>query len=348
MDPVLDPYLRATGDDAERCLATLLGGDTDRTIRAIVARTLCGPTASARAYALEADDVRNDVVVHILSRLRKLKADRAQTPILNFAAYVASIAYRTCYTHLRRLYPQRARLKNRLRYALTYDPDLSIGQDALGIWRCGLTAWDGAPPEQDDTTDKTFQEFRTQPGAFARAAVPEFADQQLGLADGVKMLLERVAQPVDLDLLVDAIGGVLGVDDRQPIWLTTEDLDAALDTADTRQPITQTLMHRQYLARLWSEVCGLPINQRVAILLNLRDDDGRSALPMLPLTGVATIREIAETLDMPALELAALWPELPLDDARIAARLQLKRQQVINLRKSGRERLGRRMVRCGW
>jgi hypothetical protein len=51
---------------------------------------------------------------------------------------------------------------------------------------------------------------------------------------------------------------------------------------------------------------------------------------------------------MPALDLAGLWPELPLDDARIAERLALKRQQVINLRKSGRERLSRRMNKSGW
>src|SRR5204863_4815371 len=154
--------------------------DTDRTIRAIVARTLCGPSASSRAYALEADDVRADVVVHILSRLRKLKADSAQTPILNFPAYVASIAYRTCYTHLRRLYPQRARLKNRLRYALTYDADLSLEQDSFGIWRCGLTAWTGDPPDADEART---QAFRSQPGAFARSANPDLADQQLGIAD---------------------------------------------------------------------------------------------------------------------------------------------------------------------
>jgi hypothetical protein len=268
------------------------------------------------------------------------------SPILNFAAYVASIAYRTCYTHLRRLYPQRARLKNRLRYALTYDPDLSIEQDAFGIWRCGLTEWAEHPPE--DVDPAATQEFRNRPGAFARGAIPDFADQQLGIADAVKALLERVAQPIDLDLLVDAIGGVLGVDDRQPAWSSTEELDAALDTADPAQPISHTLMYRQYLSRLWNEVCELPINQRVAILLNLRDDEGRSALPMLPLTGIATIRTIAEVLNIPAIELAALWPELPLDDARIAGRLALKRQQVINLRKSARERLGRRMSRYGW
>jgi len=346
LDPALEPFLRATGDDAERCLAALLGGDTDRTIRAIIVRTLCGPSASARTHALEADDVRADVVVHLLSRLRKLKADGAQTPILNFPAYVASIAYRTCYTHLRRLYPQRTRLKNRLRYALTYDPDLSLEQDALGIWRCGLTAWAGRTPGEAGQT--AAQEFRNQPGAFARSAVPDFADQQLGIAEAVKALLDCIGQPVDLDLLVDAIGGLLGVDDRQPVWSSTEELDAALDTADASQSIAQTLMHRQYLARLWGEIRGLPVNQRIAILLNLRDDDGRSALPMMPLTGIATIRQIAEVLDMPALELAALWPELPLDDARIAERLGLKRQQVINLRKSARERLGRRMARHGW
>jgi len=249
--------------------------------------------------------VRADVLVHILGRLRKLKADRDQAPILNFPAYVASIAYRTCYTHLRRLYPQRARLKNRLRYAMTYDADLTIDQDAFGIWRCGLTAWTGA---MDDVDAVAAQEFRSRPAVFARNAIPDFAD-------------------------------------RQPVWSSTEELDAALDSADPRQPITQTLMHRQYLARLWTEVRALPVNQRVAILLNLRDEDGRSALPLLPLTGIATMRQIAETLDMPALELAALWKDLPLDDAGIALRLGLKRQQVINLRKSARERLGRRMAR---
>ncbi|MFI5179332.1 MAG: hypothetical protein ACHQO8_12240, partial [Vicinamibacterales bacterium] len=66
-----------------------------------------------------------------------------------------------------------------------------------------------------------------------------------------------------------------------------------------------------------------------------------------PLTGIATIRQIAEVLDIPALDLAALWSELPLDDTRIGARLKLTRQQVINLRKSARERLSRRMAPFG-
>jgi hypothetical protein len=38
-----------------------------------------------------------------------------------------------------------------------------------------------------------------------------------------------------------------------------------------------------------------------------------------------------------------LWSELPLEEARIAELLQLTRQQVINARKSARNRLTRRL-----
>ena len=354
VDPALVPYLRASGEDAEQCLAVLLGGETDRTIRAIVNRTLCGAARGGRTQTLETDDIRADVIVQLLERLRRLKTQADGIAIENFPAYVASIAYRTCYTHLRRLYPQRARLKNRLRYALTYDPDLTLEQDALGIWRCGLTAWAERPalrrPEpagagRNGETD--IQWFRREPAAFARDLLPDPAGGELGITDVVGALLTRIGEPVDLDLLVDAIGGMLGIDSRSPLWAASIDEEGADQIADPAGSVAQTLIHRQHLSRLWDEVCELPVNQRTAILLNLRDDDGGAALPMLPLVGIASIRQIAETLGIPALDLAELWRELPLDDARIAARLQLTRQQVINLRKSGRERLGRRMARYG-
>jgi hypothetical protein len=51
---------------------------------------------------------------------------------------------------------------------------------------------------------------------------------------------------------------------------------------------------------------------------------------------------------MPAQEFAGLWNELPLADDAIARRLGLMRQQVVNLRKSARERLGRRMRNAGF
>jgi CRP-like cAMP-binding protein len=58
---------------------------------------------------------------------------------------------------------------------------------------------------------------------------------------------------------------------------------------------------------------------------------------------VAGIRQIAEVLGIPIEEFAKLWNRLPLDDLAIAERLGVTRQRVINLRKSARERLTRRV-----
>jgi hypothetical protein len=96
------------------------------------------------------------------------------------------------------------------------------------------------------------------------------------------------------------------------------------------------------LKKLWSEIVELPERQRAALLLNLKDSQG-SGISLFQMTGVATILQIAEALSTTGEELARLWNELPLDDLAIASRLGITRQQVINLRKSARERLARRM-----
>ena len=63
---------------------------------------------------------------------------------------------------------------------------------------------------------------------------------------------------------------------------------------------------------------------------------------MFPAAGVASVRDMAAALEVSPEEFASLWNDLPLEDAKVAERLGLTRQQVINLRKSARERLARR------
>jgi DNA-directed RNA polymerase specialized sigma24 family protein len=343
VDPALREYLRAPEDAADEALGALLSGDADRTIRGIVARTLGGPRPG-RNELIEAEDVRSDVRLQLVARLRALRSGRQPDPIANFAAYVASVTYRTCYTHLRRAYPERARLKNRVRYALAGDPDVTLEPAPGGVWRCLLTSWVSTPPAPDLPA---MQRFRQDPARFGADLLPDPAGAGLGVPDTVKILLGQLGQAIEFDLLVDAVAGMLGVAD-QPMLRVAEDADSAADRlADPRASAATSMAQRQYVARLWNEIRELPPNQRAAVLLNLRDDDGQSALPILPLIGIATIRQIAEALGMAAAELAAIWRDLPIEDARIAARLGLTRQQVINLRKSARDRLGRRMAPLG-
>ena len=91
----------------------------------------------------------------------------------------------------------------------------------------------------------------------------------------------------------------------------------------------------------------MPRRQRIALLLNLRNPHGINVITLIPTTGVATFEQIAQALEIPAAEFEQLWVELPLDDLRLAAYLGATRQQVINLRKTARERLLKRMRALG-
>jgi DNA-directed RNA polymerase specialized sigma24 family protein len=127
---------------------------------------------------------------------------------------------------------------------------------------------------------------------------------------------------------------------ERPRGWEREDDDILTDPA----PDAATALERRTdLALLWEEIRQLPSRQAAALILNLRDGQGRNAVALLPLTGIATMRDIARALDMPAERFAEIWNRLPLEDAVIAESLGITRQQVINLRKSARARLARRM-----
>ncbi len=119
--------------------------------------------------------------------------------------------------------------------------------------------------------------------------------------------------------------------------------DLLLALPDPAPDASASLLGRNHLALLWREIRRLPPRQVAALLLNLRDDRGGNAVVLLPLMGIATLREIAHILGLADGAFAELWNRLPLEDSAIAGLLGVTRQQVINLRKSARERLTRRM-----
>lgn len=109
---------------------------------------------------------------------------------------------------------------------------------------------------------------------------------------------------------------------------------------DAPQP-QEALAARQMLELLWSEIGALPLPQRRALLLQVHDENGGSAIHLLVFTGVATLDEIAAVLDYTRAEAEALWDRVPMPDLAIAGLLGITRPQVISLRRSARERLER-------
>ncbi len=288
-------------------IEVLLLDDARRVVRRVL--------LSSRRNVREEDfaDIASTVNLRIVRRLRRLD----QEPIANFADYVATLTYNVIYDFLRSRYPQRTRLKNRIRYALKKDGRFALWE-SNGEAVAGLASWNG----------------REAAGA---ADVPSVAvDDPERTGKAIASVFAHAGAPMLLDDLV----GLLG-----ELWNVTDGYEVAgndVATPEASGPAAQ-YESRQYLARVWAEVSSLRQPQRAALLLNLRDGEGRNALALLLLAGIATAEQIAEAIGIALGRLTEIWNDLPIDDLRIASMLGLTRQQVINLRKSARERLTRRM-----
>jgi hypothetical protein len=271
-----------------------------------------------------------------VSRLQSLRADPTSPPIESFSDYTATVAYHACAHHLRRRYPARARLKNRLRYVLTRDRRFALSTAPEGLV-CGLAGWRSAGARRS-ATDR-LERIVAEPDRWMPwTRTPSRADDP---AATVGALLRAAGGPVDFDRLV---GAVAALSRSQGAEMTPDTTALASVARETWPAADVALDQRRQTERTWEQVCRLPLRQRVALLLNLRDAQGAGMLWVFPIMGVASIRQIARVLEIPDLEMAELWNRLPLDDLSIGQRLRCSRQQVINLRSAARKRLTHRLA----
>jgi hypothetical protein len=96
----------------------------------------------------------------------------------------------------------------------------------------------------------------------------------------------------------------------------------------------EELVWKEYLEWLWQQIRILSDRQRRAFLLHFE------ILREFELLGIASIRSIAVALDFAPERFAELWNQIPLVDLTIAKMLDCTRQQVINLRRVARDKLG--------
>lgn len=329
MDPLLESYTKCDEAAAAEQLLQDLLEKARITIESVVRRRLAFATS---AETQDREDVCGEVVLELLYRLRALRDGESTAAIESFSGYVAAAADHGCDEYLRRKYPQRRRLKNKLRYILSSEPRFALWEKTgsqSSEWLCGLRIWQFHGEQRIILTPAALQALDGVSGAGRSRQ------------DVVAMLagtFNSLQGPILLEELVGIVARLWGISDHS----TPIDPERAVGSVAPSQELC--LLQRRDLERLWNEVRSLPVPQRVALLLNLRGSQGDSPILFLPVIGIAGIRQIAEVLDIPAEEFSNLWGRLPLDDQAIASRLGVTRQQVINLRKSARERLRRRMA----
>lgn len=310
-DPLLRPLLEAGGEEDR---ASILQSIMEAVAAPIIDQVLRRQRAVWRHLRSDdLDDLRNTIKLRLLQKLRALEDDPGAA-IANFRGYVATLAHHSVQDAARQRFPERNRLKHRVRNIISADPRLAAWPAETSTL-CGLRRWEG----------------RSDPAEPSVDSVPP----DRGPADTLVAMFERSGKPAELDALVDALASLWGV--VEPV---TEAVPELTDPAPTPHAV---LERRRALEQMWQEIRDLRPLQRAALLLNLRDADGGNATALFLLLGVADLEEISEAVSMPPQKLAEVWGTLPLDDLSIAGMLGHSRQQIINLRRSARERLARRL-----
>ncbi|HEU4880312.1 MAG TPA: hypothetical protein VFT21_12700 [Gemmatimonadaceae bacterium] len=333
VDAVLLPLVTAKdAGEADAITERIISDETLPLVRRIIAAKLKRQSFDFRD-AQETDDLKGDVIVRLLSRLERCRLDVARYGIANWRGYVGATTRHACDEYLRQKHPRRHSLENKLRYLFTHRPHLAIWQTDEGDFRCGREAW-----RNRDTPCESVRVVLEDSSVLDRE-LPQGRSTASDLTRLVDRFLNRVGGPIDLDDLIEIVARVWQVRDHDSTPVENPNSASPMAHVDQGTEIERQVSTREELHLLWAEILELPAKQRAALLLNMKDD----ACMLLPITGVASIQEIARALGRAAEDFASLWTRLPLDDVTIGAELGVTPQQVINLRKAARARLGRRL-----
>ena len=315
-DHCLEALIRADGSAVERAVEQLIL-EAQPIVDAILSRYARSRSVLSRE---DAEDVRATIHLRLMVKLRQVPRTPEEA-VRNLRGYVARLTYNAVSDHLRTRFPERALLKRRLRYALNHDHGLALWMAAAGQV-CGLAAWRGREDAIEQIPQRAIEAVRAIERDDASSALHHF--------------FRESPQPALFESVIDAVAEAWGLVDLPPAQLN--DLAASSDPMDRAEEIA-------FVRVLWSEIRELRPMQRKALLLNLRYSGETNIVSLIVLAGMATFDEIAAMLEMSRPELMSVWRALPMEDAKIAERFGITRQQVINLRKAARHRLSRRMRR---
>ncbi len=341
-EALLDGWLREPDPARARALLdSVVRGYAEPLIRRIVSFKLAsaGSRVGAGIQKADVDDVCGNALYQLLARLERIKNGAPQPAVRNFSGYVAVTAYNACNEYFRAKKPAWLSLAMKLRYLVTHSPLFGLWDTADGQEVCGFAQERGRNPISDPASLHQVQ-----------AKLRDSTDpSRLSTSDLAEAILRAAKGPLAIDSLIEIAAQWSALKEVQVHSLEQDrDQGAQLweQLPDTQATIETRLIGRRYMERLWQEICDLPLPHRKALLLNLNDGAGGDIQLFVHL-GVASIEQIANSLEMNALEFARLWNELPIDDMRIAKELGISRQDVANRRSAARKRLARRMKEEG-
>jgi hypothetical protein len=343
-DGRLLPFLQSEKDTEAQHLDRLFKEHVAPILEGILRRKIGAGARDGDTYARERrqeefQDLRSEIWLRLLARLREAKADQTAPPISDFPSYIAVVAYNAVHEALRKKYPQRYSLENKLRYLLQHQQGLALWRNEHNRSVGGFAEWQ----ERSRFAGSRLQPLLDDPAQCTRRMLPRESVQHINPALLLAAIFNFVGHPVELDDLVAVVAELWGIRDAEPEPMPDNDRHPA-GSGQEADPLDERIVGRLDLRRYWTEICQLPPKQCAALLLQAQDPDGNSLIELLEMEGIAGLREVAAAIDLPAEALAALWNDLPLEDARIAEQLGVTTQHVTRMRMMARRRIAERLA----
>jgi hypothetical protein len=328
----------SSGEEIDMFLSQLIAVHAEPVINGIIRYKLRHNLNRSGAEA-EAEDLRQEAIAQLLVELQKLRSNMEAHPITDVRGLAATITYRLCARWMRRQFPRRHALRNQIQYLLTHQAGFALWPDDNEMKKliAGYAAWKGQRPSVGAASLRRL----TQDENFLKSF--GIGGSSADLKEALATIFIHVRSPVEFDELVKTVAALLQITEWKMESVDTDSDDAKVELEDREPDVAWRVEKRIFLQRLWEELRQLPLQQRVALLLNLRDHKGRGCIALFPATGIASISQLAEALEMREEQLVELWSDLPLEDSRIAELLQQTRPQIITARQSARRRLARRL-----
>ncbi len=212
IDPLLEPLLLTTRDEEiDQCLSQLIAIHAGPVIKGIVRHKL-HLNSHRGIEPADAEDIHQEVVVQLLAALRRLRQQPAAHPIGNLRGLTAVIAHRACSRWMRRRFPARHALKNRLSYLFTHYPGFALWQDEHGKLLAGLARWRGRTAAATEDQLKHLTDDETLLAGIWSLQ----AGKQADWSGALTAIFNFLGAPVEVDRLAGVLSGLLQAED-QPI-----------------------------------------------------------------------------------------------------------------------------------
>jgi hypothetical protein len=340
IDSLLEPLVRMSGgEETDVFLSQLIAEHAEPVIKKIIGYKL-RHNLNLSGAKVEAEDLRQEAIAQLLVELQKLRADIETHPIRDVRGLAATITYSLCAGWMRRQFPRWRAFRNQIQYLLTRQAGFAlwpIDEDKKKQLIAGFAAWNGQRPCIEGPRLRQLAQDEKLLASLGGGG------SSTDLREALAAIFRHAGGPVEFEELVKTAAALLQITERKFESIDADQDYAGKELADQEADVAWRVEKRIFLQRLWEELRQLPLHQRAAMLLNLRDQRGRGCIALFPATGIASIEQLAEALMMSEEQLAGIWNELPLEDSQIAELFGQTRQQIISARQSARRRLARRL-----